>query len=513
MIKVPQPLPRVGLSSVAVNAACDVALPLTSGCLLAISASSPSVGLVAWAALIPFAAAIARQRGTVELYAGAYLGGVLYTLQCLEFMRTRISGAGLFQLPVLDWLACGLLWGTAWPATLLLARRLWKLSRFPMGVVLPIAWISGEWLRRESGWLVLWSPFPWAQLAATQSESRTFVQLADLGGVWAITALVAVTNGLLFDAASKRVPKPIAIAACILIAAVVYGRMRIHQQAMQEGPTVALAPAALKPAGVMNLPPSTDVVVWSEATAARFSNQPGGDSVEALEDCARINNASLVLGCTRKVDGAVFNSVAFVAPDRGYRGSYDKCFLVPWSEFSPWTWPRSADRSRRYALGATRPVVTCEEFTCAASICYDAAFDRHFRSFSPKPDFFVLCSCETSDPTGQLARLMLDMTRFRAIENRRAFVRNAEGGWSGIVDGNGDVTMAPPEPWSGAVSIGKVPIDRRFALASLVGDSIPLACIATIFIAIAGGLWKQSRARYQARPTPAPTSSASTTRC
>ncbi len=97
MIKVPQPLPRVGLSSVAVNAACDVALPLTSGCLLAISASSPSVGLVAWAALIPFAAAIARQRGTVELYAGAYLGGVLYTLQCLEFMRTRISGADCFN--------------------------------------------------------------------------------------------------------------------------------------------------------------------------------------------------------------------------------------------------------------------------------------------------------------------------------------------------------------------------------------------------------------------------------
>ena len=463
------------------QASTDVILPISSGLMLAAASLWPSAGFVAWIALVPFAAAIARPHGTLELYAGAFLGGALYALQSLDFMRTRLTGAGLLGSHFVDWIVAGFLWGALfWPCTLLVARRVWRRSRLSMWVLLPIVWVGSEWLRQESGWIVNWSPFPWLQIGATQIEYSHLIQIADLGGVWGIGALVATVNGALFDCfASRWSLRPVAIVGVILLGVWSYGEFRLEQTATSEGPVIGLVPKSIQPVAALGTNPSVDMLVWSETALLRNLDNSRSDARDAIDACARSVGSTLVVGCVREEAGQRFNSAAFV-DSHGIQGFYDKCYLVPWSEFAPWTWQRDLTSRSAFSPGTRRPVFDIGSFRCGISICYDAAFDRHSRAFTPMPDFFVACSCETSDATGAVARLMLTMTRLRAIETRRSFVRNVEGGLSGIVDSTGAFVAVPDQAWPGPVVVGRVPIDSRATFASVAGDWIPICCVTCV---------------------------------
>ncbi len=438
------------------------------------------LGVVAWVALIPFAAALTRARATFELYVGAYLGGMLFGLHSLDFIRTRASGSGLIGSPLADWIVNACVFAAVWPVTMYLGRRFVQHTRLTMIVALPVIWICSEYLRQEMGWLVSWSPFPWLQIGVTQAPHVHFIQVADLGGTWAVAATVVVVNGALFDALATRRLKPLGIAVAVMTASWLYGEFRLRQTVVEPGPTVALVPEL----GMSNFVQGSnaDILLWAETSYVGGLDDSVPETVESLEEAASASGATLMVGCVRKRGDAQFNSVAIVEPGRGYLGAYDKCFLVPWSEFTPWSW--SERTNEEFVAGSSQPVFATGRFHVAASICYDACFDRLFRRFDPRPDFFVSCSRELTDPTGRVSRAILDMTRLRAAENRRSFVRNVQGGYSGVVNSNGEFTAAPRRPWAAPVSIGPVPIDHRVTLATVAGDWIPWTCCLVLLIGV-----------------------------
>ncbi|HEV3137074.1 MAG TPA: apolipoprotein N-acyltransferase [Pirellulales bacterium] len=467
----------------------DMALPISAGALVAISFMPPPLSLVAWVGLVPFAAAIARAKGTFELYAGAYLGGLLMDLHALDFIRTRLSGSGLAGSHTADWLVNACIWALIWPATLFFGRRFVGHTRLPMFLALPIIWISGEFLRSEMGWIISCSPFPWLQLGITQAPYLHIIQVADLGGVWAIAFVIAAANGALFEAVVTRRVKPLAIGLVIFSATWAYGEFRLRGTDTSPGPTVALVPVSGKTSVNGKLPLEADVLLWSETTRTARVDESAAESIKPLEALARSSASTLIVGCVRKHGDLQFNSAAVVDPDRGYVGCYDKCYLVPWSEFRPWKWTGLGMQSADLENGNAQPVFDIGQFTCGVSICYDICFSQLYRAFSPEPDFFACCSRETADPTGFLPRTLLNMTRLRAVENRRAFVRNVEGGFSGIVSSTGEYTSAPERPWTAAVSVGPIPIDRRTTFARFGGDWLPISCC----LAIASALVRSRR--------------------
>jgi apolipoprotein N-acyltransferase len=207
--------------------------------------------------------------------------------------------------------------------------------------------------------------------------------------------------------------------------------------------------------------------------------------LKELEGSAHRIGSSFIVGSIRRETNARYNSAAIIDRQRGYQGCYDKCFLVPWGEFRPWSFSEFGIRRQGFTHGAGQPVFRVGNYTCGASICYDVCFDRLFRGFEPTPDFFVCLSRETTDPTGFVPRNLLKMARLRAIETRRSVVRNVEGGFSGMITSTGEFMSAPPRPWSAPVPVGRVPIDHRMTLALLAGDWIPLACCASILAACA----------------------------
>lgn len=254
------------------------------------------------------------------------------------------------------------------------------------------------------------------------------------------------------------------------------------------------APAAGMPAGA---PDDLALVAYTDLpTYDRFVNRSLLASAEAVD-------AVLVLGCERlqERDGRWqrFNSVVCVDPTTESVAYYDKRWLVPWGEYVPFTGDKLPGTDTRYEPGVRPPDfhVPCgpETYRFRASICYDLCFPAHFRPDADtddtrQVDFFVHCGSEGQDPTGALARILLKTAQMRAIETRRAIVRNVNYGYSGIVDSNG---VAHPtldrEPIGRPLPLPPLPIDTRQSFYATWGDGpLLVLCAATALLA-----WRRRR--------------------
>jgi apolipoprotein N-acyltransferase len=75
----------------------------------------------------------------------------------------------------------------------------------------------------------------------------------------------------------------------------------------------------------------------------------------------------------------------------------------------------------------------------------------------------------------------LAVSRFRAVECRRALLRAVNGGISAVIDGNGRVVALPGTSWTNSHSVAgvvsaAVPIDARSSLYARLGDWLPWLC-------------------------------------
>ena len=203
------------------------------------------------------------------------------------------------------------------------------------------------------------------------------------------------------------------------------------------------------------------------------------------------------MGCDRKAgDGRSFNSAAVVDPRHGYLGAYDKMCLVPFVEF----WPRGRPdigprRPDHYAHGTRYPVFSVpaadssRDFHFAATICYDICFPEVYRRFM-RPAATGLWSISSSfPPANRTTRRCAcngcfstwpDSARSSAAER---FLRNVQGGFSGIIDGNGSLVAAPDErDFKEPANLGRVPIDSRSSFYAIWGDWLPIAACAAVVL-------------------------------
>ncbi|MBI2826466.1 MAG: hypothetical protein HYX69_17450 [Planctomycetia bacterium] len=248
-----------------------------------------------------------------------------------------------------------------------------------------------------------------------------------------------------------------------------------------------------------------DCLLWRNRPATPGENE-SQQALREFENFAAANGSALVIGCDRKTgdDGSArrCNSAAVVDPARGCIGFYDKMWLVPFSEFHPPGRPAFGRMAMdRYAHGTELPVFTIEvgaprrAYRFASAICYDTCFPESFRSYmrpaagGEAPQFFVVPACESHDRGMRLQKVLLRLAQFRAIETRRAFVRNAEGGYSGIIDGNGTLVAGPPRiDFAEPCVIGRVPLDERASPYTRWGDWLPIACTGTLLVSFAASL-------------------------
>lgn len=252
------------------------ALALGTGALLPVCFPPFDLAPVAWIALVPLALSLKRPTG-LGYYTCLYLAALFAQLVSTDWIRTSYEGSGLVGQRAYAWALMAQVNAPLLPLSVALGRQL--AARHSLWLALPVTWVSYEYARYSWNHLLSETPYPWLQLGMTQTNWLATVQVADLAGVWAVSALIAMVNGAIADGflawragvpllriAHKAVP-PAGIAAGALL----YGAWRLQQAGQGTPIVVGLVDENLPVARLPNWSLKTeaaarncDLLLWTE---------------------------------------------------------------------------------------------------------------------------------------------------------------------------------------------------------------------------------------------------------
>ena len=198
-----------------------------------------------WVALVPLLVLVRSQARPRWIFFCALVAGILFFVPALQWMRYADSRM------YATWLALALYCSLYFPAAIFMIRRLER-WRLPLLVSVPLVWAALEYFRA-----CFLTGFAWYLLAHTQHDVLPMIQIADLGGVFLISALVAAVNAFLFDCLYQQAEfraafnlserfaggnlflQGIAI-TILLVGTYIYGINRLGHDRFETGPTVCL---------------------------------------------------------------------------------------------------------------------------------------------------------------------------------------------------------------------------------------------------------------------------------
>jgi apolipoprotein N-acyltransferase len=164
-------------------------LCLASAGLLQMAFAPWDLWPLAYVALVPWVLGLAlaptRRWGLFSAWLGSlvFWGAILYWLTWITMVGYL---AGIAYL-TLYWLLAA--------AVLRAALR----RNQPMWIVLPLVWVALEFIRANAQDLYLGPTFPWFALAHSQYRQTMLIQLADIAGIYGVSFIVAMANGLAVD--------------------------------------------------------------------------------------------------------------------------------------------------------------------------------------------------------------------------------------------------------------------------------------------------------------------------
>lgn len=499
---------------------------------------------------------LAGLAGVLQFAASPAVGWSYVVLFCLVPLHWALKDAAPVRAALLGWfsgvLVVGL--GCAWLLSVLRAfSDGWALSLAVFAVT--VVYQGARWgltgalasLLSGRGWspsaslalsylvLEFWFPmlFPW-YVGVCLHDAPLFLQVASLGGPWAVSAVVVATNLAVVEGFAAirqrrlRVPAVLAFSAIFVAASLVFGagHLRSSERSIAEAPpaTIGLVQAndathGHDPEALVTrleltrglLVAKPDLVVWSE------TSMPGGVSEQraALElhrKVTRYSSVPLLLGAgVIRPNGSRLNS-AFVSDASGnicLTCRYDKHVLFPLGEYVPrpvasW-FPRSAgfsrgDRTEPLRVGRHRVLV---------SLCFEDLFPRWINR-STRADHHLLVSLVDDQWfSGTVApEFHFTMSKLRAVEQGRFLVRGTNSGISGVVSPTGEVVVAMPEGQA-ATAVARIAWMDSKTVYRRVGD-VPWWALSLVvaFGLVTGNRWaapttsQQKRARSSSETGP-----------
>ena len=169
-----------------------------SGLLLALAFPPFNEQAAAWFAFVPLLI-MARFTAPRAAFRWGFAGGLVFWLISLSWILALSRTGGPPVLVALGWVAlsayCALYTGAFAAAVAYLPQgRNGGATAFPasMGFVfaVPLLWVGLEYLRST-----MCTGFPWNALGISQARNLAVIQLAEWGGVYAVSALLMLMNG------------------------------------------------------------------------------------------------------------------------------------------------------------------------------------------------------------------------------------------------------------------------------------------------------------------------------
>jgi apolipoprotein N-acyltransferase len=462
---------------------------------------------MAWVALAPLiVSALARPPRQAFAW-GLFFGTVFFTvlLRWLNFTFRVYSAIPwpLTWLPTVALAAYCALYvalfaaGVSW-----VGRRrsvVWALA------VAPCLWVTAEWLRGH-----LFGGFPWGLLGYSQYLRLPVIQIAELGGVYAVSFLLVVVNGALagcFVLPFRRSLTALGLAAALVALTLVFGRARLEAALPPPEATIGvMQPSIEQPlkwdpnhlSSVLAIyfalsrrvgAERPELLVWPETASPTLLRRDPA-LLDTLVDLARSYQLAILVGSV-DVEGTPerLHNSAFLVTARGIEGRYDKMQLVPFGEYVPLSsvigfvrgW---AEFISEMTPGSRSVVFPGPPAPFGIVICYEGIFPELFREFVRGGARLMVNMTNdawfgrTSGPFQHLT-----MYPFRAVEHRIAVVRAANTGVSAFIAPTGQITRQLSLFTRGTM-IDRVPLRIGQTLYGRLGDWLVWLSMAASAVAL-----------------------------
>lgn len=477
------------------------------GMPLALAFPRPSLWWLAFVALVPLLLVIRAAGDGREAGVRSWCGGTAFFLAVDSWL---IPSAKIFVVPAAVLL--GLLWlPWGWLAWTLLHDRV-SAGRLAAALALvPSAFVLTEVIR---SWDALGGP--WALLGASQWNDRPILALASVGGVWAVSFLLAAVNLALAVAVAPRVPRPVrgrAVLAAggLVLAALAWWAFRPAPQATGRTVRIALVQpgkidhveARFRASESLSLGLAgarPDLIVWSESSVGRDPAANPADIARLRRIVARTGADVLAnVDAKRQSSGGIYKSSLLIGPG-GPIGSYDKIRLVPFGEYVParpllgWVGRFTAAAAVNRHRGSHLVLLHARSLTLGPLICFESSFPDLSRNLARLgADLVVVQSATTTFQGTWGPQQHASLAAVRAVESGRPVVQASIAGVSTAFDPEGRMLAWEPTTWRGAAVVN-VPLSRETTVYDRFGAWVPGG--SALALAIAGALALRRRNQH-----------------
>jgi apolipoprotein N-acyltransferase len=486
------------------------ALAALSGLLLVLSFPKFGHGAVAWVALTPLLIAVSGASPGRAFRLGYVTGGIsaLGLLYWIVLIVTHFGGLPWVVGAIVTGLLCLIV-------ALFTAVVAWMVALFGRSLgggallLTPVAWVGVEVFRAYT-----FLRFPWCLLGYSQYAWPQLIQPAALGGVYAVSFIVAMSSSLLaFAAVERRVWRHrLALIAAPLLVALTWtiGAWRLRgdeppARSLRVGLVQASIPqdekwdsakawsnidrhAALTQTAADR---GARLIVWPESSLPFYYDlyPPAAGLMQSLAESGR---AHILFGNDDR-DNAdasgprVFVGAKLIDPQGRLTMRYHKVRLVPFGEYVPFQ--PLLTLGGRYSARLVREVSDfapgvgpvwgeVDGVRLGTLICYEDIFPDLSRAYAlGGADVLVNITNDgwygwTSAPYQHMA-----MALFRAVETGRPLLRAANTGITAVVDAKGRVVQAT-RLFERTALVRDVPLRAIDTPYLRVGDSFAFACLA-----------------------------------
>ncbi|MBX3026024.1 apolipoprotein N-acyltransferase [bacterium] len=435
-----------------------VAAPLVTGALVAAPWLDFSLYPVAWVAFVPLLWALGRASSRRESLRLGLLTGLATNVPAFYWLvyTIHVFGGFPYALAVFFYACLSLYSATQF---VLFAWGFHRLRFGPLGLFAPVLWVALEFLFPNL--------FPW-RMANSQLERPLLLQSGDLAGPYLLSfVMVWVSAGIALALDGRRRFAPLAAALAALAALVLYGvwRMPIVQAAVDAAPTVrvglvqgnigihekgnvSLFDVNLDHYRELSAPlqSQVDVLIWPESVA-QWWTEVGTDQVPPKHNPYVGTATYLIYGGlayeypAEGGEARMYNSAFLIDGDGRVFGRYDKQVLIPFGEYIPGgsLFPQVYDLSPQtshFTEGSEiAPLQVPGLIRMAPLICYEDVPSRIARAMTAAGAEALLTIFNDAWFGRSMAPYQHEaIAVWRAIENRRYFVRVGNAGVTGVID-------------------------------------------------------------------------------
>lgn len=480
-------------------------LAILSGILLTISFPCANMSLIAFVAILPLLLAIKDQNIPKAFVLGLITGIVFFGV-----LLFWVAGIRLYQvdqwLLVMGWMVatiiCALFIGVF--ASCVCA---WKTRKEYGGVFAPaIIWTALELIRSHFPM----GGSPWGILGYSQYQNLLLIQIVEWTGVFGVSFLIVLVNTAIAEVISRTKGSwyAIGIAAAVVVPCLIWGNIRLQENFMSDNSLkvaviqtnigidqswewetsrekILLMLGRLTRKAAKANP---DLTIWTE-TAILASPDTSPWIKRKISSIVMQLNGYLLVGAPYINKGDYYNSAFLISNKGKIINRYDKIHLVPFGEMIPgeelFPFLRNIfPQAGIYSHGKEYTVFN-EPCRFCALICYEGIFGDLTRKFVKKgAEFIGNISNDAWTRTKASYYQHVSMAVFRAVENKRYFIRAGNTGISAIINPKGKIEQLIDINKEGII-IGHIFLNDKLTFYSQRGDMFACLCLV---ITIMGGI-------------------------